>query len=1014
MRPPFFPIVPDQLVGDVRFHDTGDDDFPIGHAKVRSRWVRHVGPTLGFPGRVERRVGCVRARSRSGLQSRAPRRLHPERDARAVRRGRPVDPRRAAHQGGVRGEAALGSLHHRVRRPRGPRVRRPAPRALPPRSRARRRRRSTRSNDPRSSTPRASVRRKCSRRTRVSRSSLLLPCREPDEPSSQTNPGARSGGHANSARSLRHRRGDHHRDGRRRAGRHGVQLVHVGLARAAARVVLRGEVVVDLAAHPGCEEVGGEHPRRGRRGDLPAVRAEGRRPLRARLAHRGPDRFTPARRRDRVRRLRDRRRARRRRSPHRRRTRARARLRPRVASRCSSTAAATAASRSELVARRCRRRLPVGRSRLARTPGRLRCRSWSLALRLDCRLVGRGSPAHLVGSAAAPGLAVDASDQSRCLRNLSARWMRVVAAMIADTATTRTRIQPTRPIPMGKAKLATSSSAAPRPSWARTVGERHGRLDRRSPGSRAGAARSSARRPGGPHPPSGPPGRRPRGVARARDDPRDPEDERCEQGDADDALRDPIGAGRHARGRQSLDRLIHSRTLTVARFPETRRVRRALCAAPDHLFGYHGNSRHNARNASPFAPPALPEMHPVRYAACSGAERLGGVNVRRGDPKREENSQAASAAVLAGIGGGQVLANGLDVSRIRERTRRGRLWKLAFALVPVAAYLYYRLATRNFLRLGLPQLHPGADPDPAAGRPDRRALPRADRPDGRDGQVAARALRRRARSRRTLDDVVGIGPVKDEVVKTLNLFLGYQTFRRVMGGNPRKGVLFEGPPGTGKTYMAKAMAHEAGVPFLFVSSTAFQSQYYGATGRKIRNYFKELRKAAAEEGGAIGFIEEIDAIAGARSGMRSRPTTVRTAPTSTAPTRTAAPSSATRPRASRASSTSCSSRCSRSTRPRAATSSRAGGSTRSTASCPRTGASRSAAAEPPNILVIARDQPRRRPRPRAACARVASTGRSTSTCRAAPAAARSSTTTSIARRTSPSSTRRSVATRSPR
>src|SRR6186997_2233088 len=71
--------------------------------------------------------------------------------------------------------------------------------------------------------------------------------------------------------------------------------------------------------------------------------------------------------------------------------------------------------------------------------------------------------------------------------------------------------------------------------------------------------------------------------------------------------------------------------------------------------------------------------------------------------------------------------------------------------------------------------------------------------------------------------------------------------------------------------MAKAMAREAGVPYLFVSSTAFQSQYYGATGRKIRNYFKELRKAANEEGGAIGFIEEIDAIAGARSGMRMAP-----------------------------------------------------------------------------------------------------------------------------------------------
>jgi ribonuclease BN (tRNA processing enzyme) len=48
MCPPYFPIQPNQLAGDVRFHDTGDDDFPIGLAKVRSRWVRHVGPTLGF------------------------------------------------------------------------------------------------------------------------------------------------------------------------------------------------------------------------------------------------------------------------------------------------------------------------------------------------------------------------------------------------------------------------------------------------------------------------------------------------------------------------------------------------------------------------------------------------------------------------------------------------------------------------------------------------------------------------------------------------------------------------------------------------------------------------------------------------------------------------------------------------------------------------------------------------------------------------------------------------------
>jgi ATP-dependent Zn protease len=69
--------------------------------------------------------------------------------------------------------------------------------------------------------------------------------------------------------------------------------------------------------------------------------------------------------------------------------------------------------------------------------------------------------------------------------------------------------------------------------------------------------------------------------------------------------------------------------------------------------------------------------------------------------------------------------------------------------------------------------------------------------------------------------------------------------------------------------MAKAMAREAGVPFLFVSSSAFQSMYFGQTNRKIRSFFRELREAARREGGAIGFIEEIDAIAGARSGMRA-------------------------------------------------------------------------------------------------------------------------------------------------
>lgn len=119
----------------------------------------------------------------------------------------------------------------------------------------------------------------------------------------------------------------------------------------------------------------------------------------------------------------------------------------------------------------------------------------------------------------------------------------------------------------------------------------------------------------------------------------------------------------------------------------------------------------------------------------------------------------------------------------------------------------------------------------------------------------------------TMDDIKGAGQVVDEVSRSLDLFLANKTFQETMGGRARRGLLFEGTPGTGKTMMAKAMAAEAGVPFYFVSATSFQSMYYGATARKIRSYFKAVRKAARAEGGAIAFIEEIDAVATARGGM---------------------------------------------------------------------------------------------------------------------------------------------------
>ena len=210
-----------------------------------------------------------------------------------------------------------------------------------------------------------------------------------------------------------------------------------------------------------------------------------------------------------------------------------------------------------------------------------------------------------------------------------------------------------------------------------------------------------------------------------------------------------------------------------------------------------------------------------------------------------------------------------DVAQARERRWLRRMAKIAAVGVAIAAGLWFRWLNGD--PIGLPAL-PSVDPlylmsglfflvliitmlgtTVAAGRSPHIVY----RPEQIDVRMA---------------DVKGLAPVTEDVRRSLDLFLAGRTFRHDMGGTPRRGLLFEGAPGTGKTHMAKAMAAEAGVPFLFVSATSFQSMYYGASARKIRSFFKALRKAARAEGGAIAFIEEIDAIATARGGMSSTPT----------------------------------------------------------------------------------------------------------------------------------------------
>ncbi|MCU1593276.1 MAG: ATPase central domain protein [Frankiales bacterium] len=235
------------------------------------------------------------------------------------------------------------------------------------------------------------------------------------------------------------------------------------------------------------------------------------------------------------------------------------------------------------------------------------------------------------------------------------------------------------------------------------------------------------------------------------------------------------------------------------------------------------------------------------------------------EPSVSDVNEAAPLSGLLNVAGGLLRMRDADVGRNREDARRRRFVRLALGIWTLLALILWRGALKSPDSPWVP--FPHIDPLYAMlfaffGLMMLLAVGQQ-MMTGKSPHVVYRA----DQIETTLADVVGIDPVKDEVVRSLNLFLSHDAYSSHMGGTPRRGLLFEGPPGTGKTHLARAMAHEAGVPFLFVSGTSFQTVWQGQSSKKIRQYFKALRKAALKEGGAIGFIEEIDVIAQSRSGV---------------------------------------------------------------------------------------------------------------------------------------------------
>ncbi len=105
------------------------------------------------------------------------------------------------------------------------------------------------------------------------------------------------------------------------------------------------------------------------------------------------------------------------------------------------------------------------------------------------------------------------------------------------------------------------------------------------------------------------------------------------------------------------------------------------------------------------------------------------------------------------------------------------------------------------------------------------------------------------------DDIAGVEGTKDELREVVEFLSDPKRFKN-LGAKVPKGILLHGPPGTGKTMLAKAVAHESGANFFSQSASSFVEMFAGLGAARIRRLFKEARDNAP----AILFIDELDAV----------------------------------------------------------------------------------------------------------------------------------------------------------
>jgi cell division protease FtsH len=115
-----------------------------------------------------------------------------------------------------------------------------------------------------------------------------------------------------------------------------------------------------------------------------------------------------------------------------------------------------------------------------------------------------------------------------------------------------------------------------------------------------------------------------------------------------------------------------------------------------------------------------------------------------------------------------------------------------------------------------------------------------------------------------MDDVIGMDDPKREALELVHLLKDRALVKRI-GGKIVKGTIMFGPPGCGKTYLAKAIATESGLPFLSAVGSEFVAMFVGQGAARMKSLFKQARTLASLEGGCIIFIDEIDSFARPRT-----------------------------------------------------------------------------------------------------------------------------------------------------